>query len=428
MAIRKFYSKREKKHWKYDAKLKMHWSWGFDIWLDDGRRRREAGFMTESDAVVAVGRIRSDEKERKYGFTPEAEKPRLGELVRKRLADTREGKPKSSATRILTVLLEVVGTDQKVEELTTPHLKKFVEKRAADGLSPSSINRELNEISAMLNNVAMYYPRLTQWRPPRMPRPKQSKRRRERIYTDDEREKLLKHLLAPQQPGEWRQEAQARRRVGLKLMFALSVGLRHGEMNRIKKTDINFEARSLKIVGTKTEFVSNPTRYIQPLTDTELAILREFCDESETEFVFTRSGNEAKFYKVLRKACEACSIPYGRKVENGLVFHDTRHTVTTRMLEARVSAATVQEQMGWSDRTFVLYYSHATPESRDHAAEVREQLAHKGVKKKQELTPELIEALSARVAGGELSPLTLAAILRGEEAVPEDMLASAIRA
>jgi hypothetical protein len=189
MAIRKFYSKREKKHWKFDAKraregLPPYWSWGYDIWLDEGerkrvRRKREAGFMTESDAVAAVGRIRSAEKEKKYGFVPESAKPRLGELIRKRLADTREGRAKTSATRILSALEEVIGAHKIVEELTTPDLKLFVERRAADGLSPSSINRELNEVSAMLNNVAMYYPQLTQWRPPKMPRPKQSRLRRE---------------------------------------------------------------------------------------------------------------------------------------------------------------------------------------------------------------------------------------------------------
>lgn len=58
----------------------------------------------------------------------------------------------------------------------------------------------------------------------------------------------------------------------------------------------------------------------------------------------------------------------------------------------------MQAQTGWSDRTFVLYYSYATPKSREHAARVRESISKNGKKgAKTELVPELIETLSALV-------------------------------
>lgn len=171
MAIKKFYTKREKKFWKYDARKKEYWSWGYDIWLADGRRKREAGFMTESDAVAAVGYIRAAEKERKYGFVPDEAKPRLGELVQRRLADVGARKERLIAVRVLTTLTALVGADKIVEGLTTPDVRLYVERREQEGLSPATINRELNVVSSMLNNAAMYFPSLAQWRPPKLPRP-----------------------------------------------------------------------------------------------------------------------------------------------------------------------------------------------------------------------------------------------------------------
>jgi integrase len=92
--------------------------------------------------------------------------------------------------------------------------------------------------------------------------------------------------------------------------------------------------------------------------------------------VFSRSGNiSPKFYRILQEACKCAGVPYGRKNPNGLVLHDARHTATTHLLENNVSPKTVQEWMGWSDKAFVLYYSHATKQSREKAGNSLEQLA-----------------------------------------------------
>jgi len=99
-------------------------------------------------------------------------------------------------------------------------------------------------------------------------------------------------------------------------------------------------------------------------------------DASKTDLVFSRSGNiSPKFYRILREACEPAGVPYGRKNPDGLVLHDARHTATTHLLESNVSPKTVQEWMGWSDKAFVLYYSHASKESREAAGKSLEKLA-----------------------------------------------------
>src|SRR6266404_4631202 len=119
-------------------------------------------------------------------------------------------------------------------------------------------------------------------------------------------------------------------------------------------------------------------KVIGPLGPTSMEILREFYEASKTDLVFSRSGNIApKFYRILREACERAGVPYGRGTRDGLVLHDARHTATTHLLESNVSPKTVQEWMGWSDKAFVLYYSHASKGSREQAGRALELLAGK---------------------------------------------------
>ena len=423
--IRKFYSKRVRKHWKFDAKARLYWSHGYDIRLTDGRRVREAGFMTEADAVAAVGRIRQSEKDKKYGFIPEAAKPLLKDYIEKRLASIRNQRERSRSTRILGDLASVLPARIKVTELTSAHIQLFVEKRFGDGLRPQSVSRELNSVAAALNSAAKLYSQLEQWVPPAMPRPKHPKGRRERIFSDEERRKLLEWLFAPKREGERGYQAVARRRVGLKVQFSLLTGMRHGEMDKIRKEHIDWDNHRLKVLGTKTQLVSNPTRYIT-LTRTMLSILREFVETSKTDFVFTRSGNTSpKFYKIFSAACAAVGIPYGRQVPGGVVLHDARHTATTRMLQAGLDLATIQSVTGHSDKSMVLYYSHATPETSARAADVLEAYAGDGAleePKESRLSDEQLTQLMSLFEAEKIDRARFYRILQGTEEFPEELL------
>jgi integrase len=224
----------------------------------------------------------------------------------------------------------------------------------------------------MFNQAENYFPALEQWRPPRIPRPKIIDGRRERTWSEHEIKVVLGELFAPKRDDEQVQSAIARYRVGRKVQFCLLNGVRHSEMNLIPKTGINWEARQVRIRQGKT----GNYKIIGPLGPTSMEILREFYDGSRTDLVFSRSGNiSPKFYRILKEACERAGVPYGRATRDGLVLHDARHTATTHLLESNVSPKTVQEWMGWSDKAFVLYYSHATKQSREQAGQSLERLA-----------------------------------------------------
>lgn len=332
----------------------------------NGKRLRRF-FLKRSEAEAVAYKIKHDTIARRYGLPVMAERPFLSDLVTKRLAAIGNPRERSRATRVLNGLASLLPASQCVDETTKADVQKYVEKRLLDGLKSQSINRELNIIAAMFNGIDNYYPQLEQWRPPRMPRQKVIGGRRERLWTDDERSAVLGELYADRRDGEQAQAVVARIRVGFKVQFCLLNGLRHSEMNLIRKQgDIDWKARTVRILQGK----SGNFKTIGPLGQTSMEILRLFHDESTYRYVFSRGGNiTPKFYKILRAACERAGVLYGKNTPGGLVLHDARHTATTHMLDDGVSPKTVQEWMGWSDSAFVLYYSHATKESRERAGE-----------------------------------------------------------
>jgi hypothetical protein len=213
--IKKFYSNRHRTGWKYDARRKQYFSWGFDIRLTDGRRKREPGFLTQAEVEAALGRIRLAERDVRYGFLAPLEIPTVQQLADRHVAHIANSREEVRARRVLNTLCEEIPKGLKVNELLTPHLQEFVSRRQRDGLRPSSIDRELNIVSAMLHAAAPdYFPDLANWGIPKIPRPRRSKRRRERVISAAEVTRVLTWLYSPQRYDETEAQARQRRNVG----------------------------------------------------------------------------------------------------------------------------------------------------------------------------------------------------------------------
>lgn len=345
-----------------------------DLTLRNGQRIRRS-FDKKSDAESVEYKYKHDETARRYGLPVAADRPFLSDLIQKRLPFY-SGPERTRAARILNELAGVLPKGICVDEVSKSAIQKFVEKRFDDGLKAQSIDRELNIINAVFNSVDLYYPQLEQWRPPRMPRPKIIGGRRERVWSEHEIKSVLGELYSPRRENEQPQSAEARHRVGRIVQFCLLNGVRTGEMAKIRKSDINWHTRKVRIEQGKTGNV----KVIGPLADTAMEILHECVNESKTDYVFFRGKNiPPKFYKTLARACERAGVLYGKNVPGGLVLYDSRHTATTHMLESGVSPKTIQEWMGWADKSFVLYYSHATEKSREKAGRTMERLAGKKI-------------------------------------------------
>lgn len=373
--IKRFYSNRHRTGWKFDGKRKQYYSWGFDIRLSDGRRKREAGFLSEAEVQAVLARIRLAEKDLRYGFISPQEAPTVRELAEKHVSKLSSCREEVRARRVLNTLCEEIPDGLKVNELLTSHIDSFVERRRNEGLGPSSIDRELNIVSSALHAASDYYPEcLKNWKLPKLPRPKHSKRRRERVINAAEVAKLLTWLYAPQREGERDARALNRRNVGHVFRTALLTGARKGELCKLRWSQIDWGAMVMQVVGTKTEKRAIQTvRYLQ-INSTIAEILNERLT-FKSEFVFTRAGGEVTdYYEIMGEARDALGLPYGKDVIGGFVTHDARHTAVTRMLQAGCDLATIGSITGHHDKTLILRYGHASTESRDRAMGVLEKL------------------------------------------------------
>jgi integrase len=145
---------------------------------------------------------------------------------------------------------------------------------------------------------------------------------------------------------------------------------RHGEIVKLKWTDVDWERGRVLIYQSKTgNYKEIPM--IPPLA----AVIKE-REPAKSIYVFTRGGNiYPKFYKILRRACEELKIPYGKNIEDGLILHTARHTVTTHLVESGLDYDTIGMITGHKAKELIAHYSHKHPQSVARAAAALEQIA-----------------------------------------------------
>lgn len=370
MAITKVFSERPRTGWKFDARQGKYFSFKIDVYFG-GRRIREKGFQTRREAEAVIAKLKLLEKEEKFDLPNSKTSPPLALLFEKRIADAAERSKKELTTRVLNYFLAMLPEGIRVSEVTVSHLQEFVARRRVEKTKRGTIvkiqtvDRELTVIAAALHSAAAYFPELEDWVPPRIPHPKISRARRERVITDAEKEKILHWLLSDRRDGEKFHAVAARHRVGQIFLTAMMTGMRHSEIMRLRWSDYDEKAKSLRVHRSKTDSIS----HISPLPESVREIFRARRNVDERgEFIFTRSGaTPPNFYRILKDACAARGISYGRFTPGGIILHDARHTFTTRLQQAGVDLATIQSFTGHSDKELVLRYSHARPESRRRA-------------------------------------------------------------
>lgn len=145
--------------------------------------------------------------------------------------------------------------------------------------------------------------------------------------------------------------------------------MRHGEIMQLRWSDYDEKAKSLRVVRSKTDSIS----YLSPLPESVIQIFAARRDESENDFIFTKSGKTPpNFYRILKDACKSVGVQYGRYTTGGIILHDARHTFTTKLQQVGIDLATIQSFTGHSDKEIVMRYSHARPESRKRAMQAIE--------------------------------------------------------
>jgi site-specific recombinase XerC len=352
---------------------------GYKIYVRvGGRRYRETGFATKKEAQDYIDGLRTKHKYSRQGLkAPEKHSQvLLRHLIDKRLADIQDRVRKALAERVFFYLLDITGPAAKVEDLTYQHLKEFNTRRSKEKtvqrdvlVSESTVDREMTEISSMLKLAGEYFPALEDYQPPKIPRLRLSDNRRTRTISDDEMYRLLDHYARAREPNESDRQYADRITIGHALEFAWLTGSRRKEVVWLKRTDYFPDQDKLVIKRWKTMKAKKDSYSIfQPVPDRVRELLEIRMNSHPGDYFFSRNGKESHGYlKSLKLACEKLGIKYGRFTEGGLIFHDTRHTFVSMLLEDNNDLETTRELAGLS-REMVLRYAHSMPQAKRNAA------------------------------------------------------------
>lgn len=232
-------------------------------------------------------------------------------------------------------LLESLG-ENSLAELDSRFWRYWSAKRQ-ESVSPSSVNRELNLISAIFSQCVDW--EYLESNPIKgLKRPKSPKHRDRRI-SDSEIKKITKHLGTNPKTSSGQ--------TSLAFLLALETGMRRGEILGLKWKTISLDKRFLKIVDSK----NSDSREV-PLSSRAIELLREL--EGDQVFTVTPETLSTLF----RRACNDLEI-------EGLTFHDSRHEAVSR-LARKLDVLSLAKMIGHRDvKNLMIYYNPTASELAD---------------------------------------------------------------
>lgn len=134
--------------------------------------------------------------------------------------------------------------------------------------------------------------------------------------------------------------------------FALSTGMRQGEILSLKWSSVNLENR---MCWVNAELAKSGHGRAIPLNDEALALITSQVGK-HPEFVFTRCGHGMVQIddKMFKRACRKAGIEEFR-------FHDLRHTWASWHAQAGTPLTKLQALGGWRTIQMVMRYAHLSP-------------------------------------------------------------------
>lgn len=229
----------------------------------------------------------------------------------------------------------------QLHEITRDVLEDVAEKKAATGVSPTTVNRMMEVVRAILRKAHAEWEWLDKVPVIRM-RAEPKKRIRWLTPTQANRliDELPKHLKDV---------------VG----FSLATGLRKANVTGLKWQDIDLDRGHAWVHPDEAK--ANKAIPV-PLNQTAMDILKR-CKGAHPTYVFTYCGNPIQQCntKAWKKALNRAGIKDFR-------WHDLRHTWASWHVQNGTSLQELQQLGGWSTFDMVLRYAHLSSEHLKSAA------------------------------------------------------------
>lgn len=366
---------------EYSKRLKK-FVWGFDMRIGQPgakRRSRRFCFETKDEAEEAAAALRLYTRADEFGLPRPVVPVTLAQLV----AAKEKEKATTEYQRSLLYVLKALSStlpNATLQTFTTAQLKEFVQYLRALNLKDSTIKNYLQLVSSAFHSAPEFFPELENWKIPKIPYPRGANKRRERIFNGTEIAAILDVLRNPPDLRHKRGRPFDPHMFNLLadlFELALLTVRRQGELLSVRRSDLNLERNLLRIVATKGD-----ETFFMPLGGRarEILVSRAALTKRQGDYLFayadgSRAGIVKRVVRLFEWACDRVGIPYGNRVSGGAVYHDTRHTAMTAILQAGHDLATAQSLSRHSSTTIALRYAHATAASQRAAISSLELLA-----------------------------------------------------
>ncbi|MFC3051385.1 tyrosine-type recombinase/integrase [Kordiimonas pumila] len=228
-------------------------------------------------------------------------------------------------------------TKVRLHELTTQHVADYRDRRLKK-VSPATVNRNLNTISAVFTKARKEWGWLEKNPVSELDRPKQP-RPRDRLIMQDEMERVTL-ALGYSSDGPIQNSTQL---VGLFFLLAIETGMRLGELCRMDHTSVHLSKKYIQLHHTK-----NGDRRQVPLSSRAIELAQHFLETDQRVSSPTASA-------LFRNAARQAEI-------KDLHFHDTRHEAITR-LSKKLDVLALARMVGHRDiKNLMVYYNESATE------------------------------------------------------------------
>lgn len=267
-----------------------------------------------------------------------------------------------------------------MRDITPFLLQSWRKKQLEGGKAPSSVNRDLTALKALLSKAVElgfidHHP-LAKLKPA-----KGADNARVRYLSPDEERRLFAAIDAREAEGRearkrfnlWRkqrhlptfpeiQKDQFIDHLTPIVLLALNTGLRRGEIFNLEWRDIDFLHHRLTVRAASAKGAK--TRHI-PLNRTALDVLKRWRKQT--------TGDGLIFPSEKGERLDNISTSWGNLVAaadlEDFTFHDLRHDFATRTLRAGADIVTVSKLLGHSDLKMTMRYAHVNDETLTSAVE-----------------------------------------------------------
>ena len=333
-----------------EPKSKQDWGNGFiylrgdNYWVQysvNGHRRRESAQTTDERKANKFLRDRLNAAE---GGTLPPTKTLIGQLLDNLKRNYREKNPKSAdwCELVVEVHLRKPFEYLRASDLGTAHLNRYIDARRAREIGNATINREL----ALLRRS--YYLGLNEHEPPLVNKVPHIPRLEE----------------APPRSGFFEWEDFQRLRIELPedigdlALFAYWVGVRKGEILKLRWPQVDLRERIVRLEKTK----NGEDRDVPMSADLyEMFARRAKNRSARCPWVFSRDGERIKSFKgAWAAACKRCGF------EEKKLLHDMRRTAVRNLINAGVSRKVAMRITGHrTEAVFERYHIVETDDIRD---------------------------------------------------------------